>query len=332
MTTNTSDPTKVLLSVRGLKKYFKIGGGMIFDRQGRTLKAVDDVTFDVFEGETFGLVGESGCGKTTLGQSIVRLYEPTDGQIILNGQDIAKLGDEALRPLRRNMQMIFQDPASSLDPRMTVGDIIGEPLDVFRVGTKSEQKQRVQDLLKVVGLNPFFVNRYPHEFSGGQRQRIGIARALALNPRLIICDEAVSALDVSVQAQVLNLLRDLQAQFGLTYIFVAHNLAVVAHISDRIGVMYLGRLVEMGTTSEIYDTPKHPYTQALLTAIPVPTVGAKKRQRIILQGDVPSPLNPPSGCPFHPRCPIANLPRCATEIPVFEEKSKGHWAACHYTN
>jgi oligopeptide transport system ATP-binding protein len=226
--------------------------------------------------------------------------------------------------------MIFQDPASSLDPRMTVGDIVGEPLDVFRVGSKAEQKRKVQDLLRVVGLNPFFINRYPHEFSGGQRQRIGIARALALNPRLIICDEAVSALDVSVQAQVLNLLKDLQAQFGLTYIFVAHNLAVVAHISDRIAVMYLGRLVEMGTTSDIYDNPQHPYTQALLTAIPVPTVGTKKRQRTILQGDVPSPLNPPTGCPFHPRCPIARLPRCSTEVPLFEEKAPGHWVACYY--
>jgi len=328
-TTANTAPDKILLSVRGLKKHFKIGGSSLLDRKGRILKAVDNVTFDVFQGETFGLVGESGCGKTTLGQTIIRLYDPTAGEIVLNGQNIAGLGESAMRPLRRNMQMIFQDPASSLDPRMTVGDIIGEPLDVFKIGSKAEQKERVQDLLKVVGLNPFFVNRYPHEFSGGQRQRIGIARALALNPKLIICDEAVSALDVSVQAQVLNLLRDLQAQFGLTYIFVAHNLSVVAHISDRIGVMYLGRLVEMGTTTQIYDTPKHPYTQALLSAIPIPSVGGKKRQRTILQGDVPSPLNPPSGCPFHPRCPIASLPKCAVDVPAFEQKASGHWAACH---
>ena len=322
-----------LLKVDNLKKHFQVGGGLIFNRQGRTLKAVDGVSFEVKAGETFGLVGESGCGKTTLGQTIVRLYEPTSGEIIFDGNDISQMSDEQIRPLRRGMQMIFQDPASSLDPRMTVGGIIGEPLDIFKVGSRDERRQRVEDLLKVVGLNAYFINRYPHEFSGGQRQRIGIARALALNPKLIVCDEAVSALDVSIQAQVLNLLNDLQAQFGLTYLFVAHNLAVVAHISDRIGVMYLGKMVELGTTDDIYDRPFHPYTKALLSAIPIPQVGVKKKvERIILTGDVPSPLNPPTGCPFHPRCPIADGKRCSTEAPVFEQKASGHWAACHYVN
>ncbi len=327
MSANTAT-NGTLLEVKNLKKHFQIGGGLIRNRRGKTLKAVDGVTFDIKRGETFGLVGESGCGKTTLGQTIVRLYEPTSGAIVFDGVDISKLSQDQLRPLRRGMQMIFQDPASSLDPRMTVGGIIGEPLDVFKAGTREEQKKRVEELLQVVGLNAYFVNRYPHEFSGGQRQRIGVARALALNPKLIVCDEAVSALDVSIQAQVLNLLKDLQAQFGLTYLFVAHNLAVVAYISDRIGVMYLGKMVELGTTSQIYDTPLHPYTKALLSAIPIPQVGGRRRERIILTGDVPSPINPPSGCPFHPRCPIA-VARCSAEVPVFEEKSSGHWAACH---
>src|SRR5207249_5073604 len=298
------------------------------NRQGKSLKAVDGVSFEIRRGETFGLVGESGCGKTTLGQTIVRLYEPTGGQVFFDGADISQMSAEKLRPLRRGMQMIFQDPASSLDPRMTVGGIIGEPLDVFRVGSRDEQKKKVEDLLKVVGLNAYFVNRYPHEFSGGQRQRIGIARALALNPKLIVCDEAVSALDVSIQAQVLNLLSDLQKEFGLTYLFVAHNLAVVAHISDRIGVMYLGKMVELGETSQIYDHPLHPYTKALLSAIPIPQVGSKRRERIILTGDVPSPINPPSGCPFHPRCPIAEE-RCRVEIPAWRQIAPSHWAACH---
>ena len=330
MTTNPSSDG-VLLKVQDLKKHFKVGGGLFVNRQGRMLKAVDGVSFEIRRGETFGLVGESGCGKTTLGQTIVRLYEPTSGHIVFDGTDISGMSDEQIRPLRRGMQMIFQDPASSLDPRMTVGGIISEPLDVFRVGSRDEQKHKVEELLRVVGLNGYFINRYPHEFSGGQRQRIGIARALALNPKLIVCDEAVSALDVSIQAQVLNLLKDLQAQFGLTYLFVAHNLAVVAHISDRIGVMYLGKMVELGTTSDIYDHPMHPYTKALLSAIPVPQVGQRRRERIILTGDVPSPLNPPSGCPFHPRCPIAAA-RCSTEVPVFEQKASGHWAACHFAN
>jgi oligopeptide/dipeptide ABC transporter ATP-binding protein len=327
MSNNHDNP--VLLQVTNLKKHFQIGGGLFRNRQGKTLKAVDGVTFDVRRGETFGLVGESGCGKTTLGQTIVRLYDPTAGQVVFDGVDISQMSQERLRPLRRGMQMIFQDPASSLDPRMTVGGVIGEPLDIFKVGSRDEQKQRVEELLRVVGMNAYFVNRYPHEFSGGQRQRIGIARALALNPKLIVCDEAVSALDVSIQAQVLNLLKDLQAQFGLTYLFVAHNLAVVAHISDRIGVMYLGKMVELGTTSDIYDNPLHPYTKALLSAIPVAQVGQRRRERTILTGDVPSPINPPSGCPFHPRCPIAAA-RCSVDVPVFELKASGHWAACHF--
>ena len=326
---NSNSHSDLLLEVKNLKKHFQIGGGLFRNRVGRTLRAVDGVSFEIRRGETFGLVGESGCGKTTLGQTIVRLYEPTSGQIVFDGADISQMSQDQLRPLRRGMQMIFQDPASSLDPRLTVGGIIGEPLDIFRVGSRDEQKQRVEELLRVVGLNAYFVNRYPHEFSGGQRQRIGIARALALNPKLIVCDEAVSALDVSIQAQVLNLLKDLQAQFGLTYLFVAHNLAVVAHLSDRIGVMYLGKMVELGTTSDIYDHPLHPYTKALLSAIPVPQVGKKRIERIILTGDVPSPINPPSGCPFHPRCPIAAA-RCSTDVPVFEQKLSGHWAACHF--
>jgi oligopeptide/dipeptide ABC transporter ATP-binding protein len=320
-----------LLEVKDLKKHFKIGGGLLRKRAGQILKAVDGVTFGIKAGETFGLVGESGCGKTTLGQTIVRLYEPTSGQVFFDGADISQMSAEKLRPLRRGMQMIFQDPASSLDPRMTVGDIIGEPLDIFKVGSRADQKARIEELLRTVGLNAYFVNRYPHEFSGGQRQRIGIARALALNPKLIVCDEAVSALDVSIQAQVLNLLHDLQAEFGLTYLFVAHNLAVVAHISDRIGVMYLGKMVELGETPQIYDHPLHPYTKALLSAIPIPQVGRKRRERIILTGDVPSPINPPSGCPFHPRCPIATE-RCSVDAPAFELKESGHWAACHYAN
>jgi len=329
MSSNHENP--VLLQVVNLKKHFQIGGGLFRNRRGKTLKAVDGVTFEVRRGETFGLVGESGCGKTTLGQTIVRLYDPTAGQVIFDGVDISQMSQERLRPLRRGMQMIFQDPGSSLDPRMTVGGVVGEPLDIFKVGSRVEQKQRVEELLRVVGLNAYFVNRYPHEFSGGQRQRIGIARALALNPKMIVCDEAVSALDVSIQAQVLNLLKDLQAAFGLTYLFVAHNLAVVAHISDRIGVMYLGKMVELGTTSDIYDHPLHPYTKALLSAIPVAQVGQRRRERVILSGDVPSPINPPSGCPFHPRCPIAAA-RCSVDVPAFELKASGHWAACHFAN
>jgi oligopeptide/dipeptide ABC transporter ATP-binding protein len=316
-----------ILRIEHLKKYFKAGGGFLGGK-GITIHAVDDVSFAVRRGETFGLVGESGCGKTTLGQTIIRLYEPTDGNIIFNGANLSRLPSGKLRPIRRDIQMIFQDPSASLDPRMTVGSVISEPLNIAGIGSKSERREKVQELLKVVGLNAYFSNRYPHEFSGGQRQRIGIARALALNPQLVICDEPVSALDVSIQAQVLNLLKQLQRQFNLTYLFIAHNLAVVAHISDRIGVMYLGKLVEVGLSKAITESPKHPYTQALISAIPIPEPG-RARNRIILEGDVPSPANPPSGCRFHPRCPIAQ-PNCAEVEPPLEDKGEGHLVACHY--
>lgn len=318
-----------ILRVDHLKKYFKIGGGFL-GGSGLVIRAVDDVSFSVRRGETFGLVGESGCGKTTLGQTIIRLYEPTEGDILFNGANLSKLSSGQMRPFRRDIQMIFQDPSASLDPRMTVGSVISEPLNVAGVGSRAERREKVQELLRVVGLNAYFANRYPHEFSGGQRQRIGIARALALNPQLVICDEPVSALDVSIQAQVLNLLRQLQEQFNLTYLFIAHNLAVVAHIADRIGVMYLGKLVEVCDSRTITESPKHPYTQALISAIPVPEPG-RTRKRIILEGDVPSPARPPSGCRFHPRCPIANVD-CAEREPALEEKSGGHWVACHYAS
>jgi oligopeptide/dipeptide ABC transporter ATP-binding protein len=317
----------VILRITHLKKHFKIGGGFL-GGEGINIRAVDDVSFFVRRGETFGLVGESGCGKTTLGQTVIRLYEPTAGSIVFDGVDLSKLSSGQLRPHRRNIQMIFQDPSASLDPRMTVGSVIAEPLNIAKSGSRDERRERVQELLKTVGLNAYFANRYPHEFSGGQRQRIGIARALALNPKLVICDEPVSALDVSIQAQVLNLLRQLQSQFNLTYLFIAHNLAVVAHISDRIGVMYLGKLVEVAEARTITEEPKHPYTKALISAIPVAQPGRAKN-RIILQGDVPSPANPPSGCRFHPRCPIAQA-NCSVEEPALLEKSPDHWVACHY--
>ncbi|MGH2533728.1 MAG: ABC transporter ATP-binding protein [Thermomicrobiales bacterium] len=316
-----------ILKVEHLKKYFTLGGGLLGGRK-LTIRAVDDVSFSIREGETFGLVGESGCGKTTLGQTIIRLYDPTEGHVYLNGDDISRLKPRAMQPYRRNLQMIFQDPSASLDPRMTVGSVIAEPLNIFGQGSRAERRERVQELLRVVGLNAYFANRYPHEFSGGQRQRIGIARALALNPKLVICDEPVSALDVSIQAQVLNLLKRLQAQFDLTYLFIAHNLAVVAHISDRVGVMYLGKLVEIGEARTITENPKHPYTQALISAIPTPEPG-RARNRIILEGDVPSPANPPSGCRFHPRCPIVR-PNCAVDEPELVDKGDNHWVACHY--
>ncbi len=317
-----------ILEVRNLKKHFKMGGGFLSRGHELNIRAVDDVTFAVRRGETFGLVGESGCGKTTLGQTIIRLYNPTAGQVVFNGNDISALSANDMRKHRRGMQMIFQDPSASLDPRMTVGSIVAEPLNIFGIGSRDERRERVRELLRVVGLNAYFVNRYPHEFSGGQRQRIGIARALALQPELVICDEPVSALDVSVQAQVLNLLRQLQTDYNLTYLFIAHNLAVVAHISDRVGVMYLGKMVEIGDARVITERPKHPYTQALISAIPVVEPG-RKRDRIILEGDVPSPANPPSGCRFHPRCPIAR-PNCAEVEPEFREIEPGHWVACHY--
>jgi peptide/nickel transport system ATP-binding protein len=323
----TNGASEPILKVQNLKKYFQVGGGLL-SGNGLTIRAVDDVSFMVKAGETFGLVGESGCGKTTLGQTVIRLYDPTEGSILFNGKDISKLKARAMRPVRRDIQMIFQDPSASLDPRMTIGSAIAEPLNINAKLSKAEKRERVQELLRVVGLNSYFANRYPHEFSGGQRQRIGIARALALNPKLVICDEPVSALDVSIQAQVLNLLKSLQEQFHLTYLFIAHNLAVVAHISDRIGVMYLGKLVEVGKSREITESPRHPYTKALISAIPVPDP-TRARNRIILEGDVPSPARPPSGCRFHPRCPIAQ-PNCAVDEPELLEKSTGHWVACHY--
>jgi len=317
-----------ILEVKNVKKHFRMGGGMLSRGNEMNIRAVDDISFSIRRGETFGLVGESGCGKTTLGQTIIRLYNPTAGQIVFNNADISTLNAADMRKHRRGMQMIFQDPSASLDPRMTVGSIISEPLNIFGIGSREERRDRVRELLRVVGLNAYFVNRYPHEFSGGQRQRIGIARALALQPELVICDEPVSALDVSVQAQVLNLLRQLQTDFKLTYLFIAHNLAVVAHISDRVGVMYLGKMVEIGEARAITERPKHPYTQALISAIPVVDPG-RKRDRIILEGDVPSPANPPSGCRFHPRCPIAQ-PYCSEVEPQLRELEPGHWVACHY--
>ncbi len=291
---------------------------------------LNGLSFEIKRGETFGLVGESGCGKSTTGRTILQLYRPTGGHVYFDGSDLVSLKGEELRRMRRRMQMIFQDPYASLNPRMTVGEIVGEPLVVHGVARGREVQQRVESLLGLVGLNPAFVSRYPHEFSGGQRQRVGIARALALQPAFIVCDEPISALDVSIQAQVVNLLEDLQAQFGLTYLFIAHDLSMVRHISSRVGVMYLGIIVELAATNELYARPLHPYTQALLSAVPVPDPTVEeKRQRIILQGDVPSPVNLPSGCRFRTRCPVAQ-PLCAEKIPEWREVQPGHWAACHF--
>jgi oligopeptide transport system ATP-binding protein len=318
-----------LLEVRDLKMYFPITRGIVFQRQIGAVKAVDGISMTIKRGETLGLVGESGCGKSTAGRAILQLYKPTAGEVIFNGRDLTKLNGSEMRRTRRDVQMIFQDPYASLNPRMTVGDIIGEPIKVhnLRKGTKAV-RERVQELLQLVGLNPYFINRYPHEFSGGQRQRIGIARALAVEPDFVVCDEPVSALDVSIQAQVINLLEDLQDQLGLTYLFIAHGLSVVKHISDRVAVMYLGRIVELADSVELYRQPLHPYTQALLSAVPIPDpMIEKKRQRIILQGDVPSPINPPPGCRFHTRCPIA-IDKCRVEDPPFIDYGGGHFAAC----
>ena len=316
----------VLLEVRNLRKYYPVTKGFIFQRQVGAVKAVDDISFFIRKGETLGLVGESECGKTTTGRVILRLQEPTHGEALFEGRDIFKLGKEELRRLRRDMQIIFQDPYSSLNPRMTVGDIIGEPLEIHKLARGKEKVRRVQELLEVVGLSPYHANRYPHEFSGGQRQRIGIARALAVNPKLIIADEPVSALDVSIQAQVLNLLEELQKEFGLTYLFIAHDLSVVKHISDRIAVMYLGRIVELAAADELFSNPQHPYTEALLSAVPIPNP-EMRRERIILPGDVPSPINPPAGCRFHTRCLYAQ-PSCKVDDPAFADIGGGHYVAC----
>lgn len=310
-----------LVEIKHLKKHFPAG-------RGQVVRAVDDVSFNIHRGETLGLVGESGCGKTTVGRCLLRLIEPTSGAIKFDNQDLLDLGKSEMRALRRRMQIVFQDPYSSLNPRMKVGDIIGEPLIVHGIGNKQERKERVAELLKVVKLDPDYANRYPHQFSGGQRQRIGIARALALNPDFIVADEPVSALDVSVQAQVVNLLQDLQEQFGLTYLFISHGLAVVEHISTRVGVMYLGKIVELAPALELYQAPKHPYTQALLASIPLPDPEqTRDRERIALRGEVPTPLNPPSGCRFHTRCPQA-MDKCKTNEPEFKEIAPGHFAAC----
>ena len=318
-----------LVQIKGLKKYFPITQGIIFQRKVADVKAVDGLDFSITNGETLGLVGESGCGKSTTGRSILQLYRPTAGEVIFQGKDLAKIQGEELRKMRRNMQMIFQDPYASLNPRMTVGDIIGEPLEVHNIAKGKDKKDRVQELLQVVGLNPYFVNRYPHEFSGGQRQRIGIARALAVQPDFIVCDEPISALDVSIQAQIINLLEELQGKFNLTYLFIAHDLSVVRHISDRVAVMYLGKIVELTDRDSLYKTPLHPYTKALLSAVPIPDpVVEEKRERIILTGDVPSPVNPPSGCRFHTRCPVA-IEKCKTEDPAWRDAGNNHWVACH---
>jgi len=321
--------SEVLLQVRDLVKYFPIMRGTLIQRQVGAVKAVDGISFDIFRGETLGLVGESGCGKSTAGRTILQLYRPTSGSVLFEGVDLVKLKGEDLRKMRRRMQMIFQDPYASLNPRMTVGQIISEPLIIHGVANGKEAQERAEELLRLVGLNPAYTNRYPHEFSGGQRQRVGVARALALEPAFIVCDEPISALDVSVQAQVVNLLEDLQSQMGLTYLFIAHDLSMVRHISNRIAVMYLGVIVELADRHELYNHPLHPYTQALLSAVPIPDpVIEARRQRIILKGDVPSPINPPSGCRFRTRCPLADT-ICAEQRPEFREVQSGHWVACH---
>jgi oligopeptide transport system ATP-binding protein len=317
-----------LLEVRNLVKHFRVAGGLFGGRSG-LVRAVDGVSFELRRGETLGLVGESGCGKTTTGRCILQLERPTSGEVIFEGRDLTKLGDDELRAVRRKVQVIFQDPYSSLNPRMTVGQIIAEPLAVHGiVPERKSRAQRVREILTHVGLLPQHAHRYPHQLSGGQRQRVGIARALAVEPALIICDEPVSALDVSIQAQIINLLEDLQAEFGLTYLFVAHDLSVVRHISDRVAVMYLGKIVEITDRKSLYDAPLHPYTKALLSAVPIPDpVLEARRERVVLGGEVPSPLNPPPGCVFHPRCPIA-IERCRQEVPELREIRAGHRAAC----
>jgi len=317
-----------LVQVENLKMHFPVTRGIIFQRRVGTVKAVDGISFSIKKGETLGLVGESGCGKSTTGRAILQLYRPTEGSVQFQGQDLTKLRGNELRRMRRQVQMIFQDPYASLNPRMTVGDIIGEPIRVHNLRHGKAVRERVEELLSLVGLNAGFANRYPHEFSGGQRQRIGIARALAVEPQFVVCDEPVSALDVSIQAQVVNLLEELQDKLGLTYLFIAHDLSVVKHISDRVAVMYLGKMVELASGNKLYSMPLHPYTQALLSAVPIPDPRVEtQRRRILLEGDVPSPLNPPSGCHFHTRCPIA-IQKCKEEEPPFVDYGDGHFAAC----
>ncbi len=326
-----------LVEVRNLVKWFPITRGILFKKTIGHVHAVDDVSFDIYEGETLGLVGETGCGKTTTGRLVLRLLAPTSGTIRFRGQDITHLSVKDLRPLRREIQIIFQDPFASLDPRMTVGTIIGEPLAIHRLADGAAARRRVQDLMERVGLNPDRHNRYPHEFSGGQRQRVGIARALAVEPKLIVCDEPVSALDVSIQAQIINLLHDLQEELKLTYLFIAHDLSVVRHVSDRVAVMYLGKIVEVARGSDLYSSARHPYTGALLSAIPAPDpIIAREHKRVPLRGDVPSPVNPPAGCRFHPRCPVAaenpdeRMQTCSTVVPELSDMGTAHIAACHF--
>ncbi|HXK33057.1 MAG TPA: dipeptide ABC transporter ATP-binding protein [Dehalococcoidia bacterium] len=336
MTTQTADlgtvhtASDVLINVQNLKMYFPVTSGLLFQRKIADVKAVDDISFSVRKGETLGLVGESGCGKSTTGRAILQLYKPTAGSVQFGNIELTKLGAGEMRRMRRKMQMIFQDPYASLNPRMSIGSIIGEPLQIHGLAKGSKnRKERIQELMRVVGLNPYYANRYPHEFSGGQRQRIGIARALAVEPDFIVADEPVSALDVSIQAQIINLLEDLQQQFGLTYLFIAHDLSVVRHISNRVGVMYLGKMMELADRNELYENPLHPYTKALLSAVPVPDPAVeRKRERIILTGDVPSPLMPPRGCVFHTRCPIA-IEECRQVIPEWRDVGGGHMVACH---
>jgi oligopeptide transport system ATP-binding protein len=318
-----------LLDVRDLVMHFPLTQGIIFQKKVGAVQAVDGISLQVNPGETLGLVGESGCGKSTTGRAILQLYKPTAGEVIFKGKDLTKLSGGDMRKMRRHLQMIFQDPYASLNPRMTVGSIVSEPMQIHNLVPKNERNQRVQELLQTVGLNPYFANRYPHEFSGGQRQRIGIARALAANPDFIVCDEPVSALDVSIQAQIVNLLEELQDQLGLTYLFIAHDLSVVRHISDRVAVMYLGKIVELADRNALYDDPLHPYTKALLSAVPIPDpVIEKQRERIILTGDVPSPINPPPGCHFHTRCPYV-MDVCKQVDPILADQGEGHFVACH---
>ena len=326
--TSSKDSTP-LLEVKNLKMHFPVTSGIVFQRAVGQIKAVENVSFSIKKGETLGLVGESGSGKTTVGRCILQLYEPTGGEVLFNGERLNGLSTNEMRPYRREMQIIFQDPYGSLNPRMTCGNIIGEPLIIHKLtSTKGEYRDRVSELLETVGLSPYMLDRYPHEFSGGQRQRIGIARALAVNPSFIVCDEPVSALDVSIQAQVINLLEELQEKLGLTYLFIAHDLSVVRHISERVAVMYLGHVVEVATREELYENPLHPYTKALLSAIPIPDpILEAKRERMVIKGDIPSPINPPEGCVFHTRCPVM-IDDCQEAMPALKEVSEGHWVGC----